>query len=360
MPLGNRNGIALLAVLGALVLLSVIAAAFVTETRTETKLARNAVENAKARALADAGVQRAILELLRPQRRGGPGLLSERPESLGREELEQALTEYGVEAEAAEAVAEAEAEEAWRADGTVYAWDFAGSQVLISVQDEGGKIDLNAAPDELIKGLLIAVGVDEFEAARLTDAIADFRDEDDLKRPSGAEDDDYRAAGMEWDAKDAPFELVDELRQVLGLTREIYDRVAPFVTVYSGRAEVDRAIAPPLVLAALYGGDADAAAAEEAGAPPLGPEEEEEHRAFTGRLDTPGAVPPRRGRVETPFAAPASTAPAFTVRAEAEAPSGAVFVREAVVGLTRQADRPFTVLAWRRDQPQAPLPEQPE
>ena len=46
----GRNGIALVAVLWVLVLLSIIAAAFLHETRTETKLARNLVDNAKARA----------------------------------------------------------------------------------------------------------------------------------------------------------------------------------------------------------------------------------------------------------------------------------------------------------------------
>ncbi len=62
---GSR-GIALVIVLWGLVLLAVIAAAFTTETRTGVTLARNLVENAKARALADAGVYRAILGLLAP------------------------------------------------------------------------------------------------------------------------------------------------------------------------------------------------------------------------------------------------------------------------------------------------------
>ena len=37
----------------------------------------------------------------------------------------------------------------------------------ISIQDEAGKIDLNHAPDELLKGLFISVGVDEREASAL-------------------------------------------------------------------------------------------------------------------------------------------------------------------------------------------------
>ena len=38
----------------------------------------------------------------------------------------------------------------------------------------------------------------------------------------------------------------------------------------------------------------------------------------------------------------------FTVRAEAVTETGAVFVREAVAGLTGDSDRPFEVYAWRQ------------
>ena len=48
----GARGIALVVVLWMLTLLAVIAASFTTTTRTETRLARNLVENAKAEALA--------------------------------------------------------------------------------------------------------------------------------------------------------------------------------------------------------------------------------------------------------------------------------------------------------------------
>ena len=60
-------------------------------------------------------------------------------------------------------------------------------------------------------------------AAALVDAIVDFRDEDDLHCLQGAEDRDYADAGLPRGAKDAAFEAVEELQQVLGMTREIYD-----------------------------------------------------------------------------------------------------------------------------------------
>ena len=62
---GQRaGGIALVVVLWTLLLLSLIAAGFLALTRTEVHLARNALDNARAEALADAGVYRGIQALL--------------------------------------------------------------------------------------------------------------------------------------------------------------------------------------------------------------------------------------------------------------------------------------------------------
>jgi Tfp pilus assembly protein PilX len=52
---GSNRGIALISVLWITGLLAVMAASFASSTRTETRLARNQEENAKAEALADAG-----------------------------------------------------------------------------------------------------------------------------------------------------------------------------------------------------------------------------------------------------------------------------------------------------------------
>ena len=43
-----------------------------------------------------------------------------------------------------------------------------------------------------------------------------------------------------------------------------------------------------------------------------------------------------------------SDIPIYTIRAEAHTESGAVFVREAVVELTREADQPFRFHAWKQ------------
>lgn len=340
-------------VLWVLMLLALIAASFIRTTRTEVNLTRNLIENAEAEALADAGVYRAVLALLAPQT-GGPidvglesliRLGSENP-AVARRRLEQGLR-AGLEAgnpvpEAPETAETPETvgafTETWRADGTVYAWAFGGGELRISIQDEGGKIDLNGAPDAFLRGLFLAaawtgpdgeiLGLDESEADALVDAIRDFADADDLARLNGAEDDDYQAAGLPWGAKDAAFTAVEELQQVLGVTAPLYEAVAPALTVHSRSKGIDAKSAPREVLMALPGSEAaavDAHLAARADAPEgAGP-------AFLG---AEGLSARSRRRV-------------YTIHAEARAPGGAVFAREAVVRLGGGA-RGYRIVAWKQ------------
>lgn len=140
----------------------------------------------------------------------------------------------------------------WRPDGRPYLWQYAGAQIEVRITDESGKLDLNEADATLLSGLLRALGSDSGEAARLAGAIVDWRDRDSLSQPSGgAEDADYAAAGRDYGAKDAPFESIAELQQVLGFTPALYAKIASCVTVYSRTARPDPAFAPAAVLDAM-------------------------------------------------------------------------------------------------------------
>src|SRR5690606_32216328 len=87
------------------------------------------------------------------------------------------------------------------------------------------------------------------------------------------EDPDYAAAGRAYGAKDAVVESVAEVEQVLGMVPDLYARVAPYLTVYSGRTQPDTTFAPGMVLQAM-GLDAEPLLAQRAawdpatGAPP--------------------------------------------------------------------------------------------
>src|SRR5581483_173179 len=97
-----------------------------------------------------------------------------------------------------------------------------------------GRIDLNSAAEQLLKNLLrTSGGVDDDAAAHIVDAMLDWRDADDIKRPNGAEAADYEAAGLKYKPSNAPFETVAELQRVMGMTPEVYARIADSLTVHT-------------------------------------------------------------------------------------------------------------------------------
>ena len=140
----------------------------------------------------------------------------------------------------------------WRPDGSPQAWQFGEAEVEVMLVDENGRVDLNHADYALLEALLRRVGVEAAPAQRMAGAVVDWRDPDPLTQPAGGgEDADYASAGLPYGAKDAPFESVAELEQVLRFTPEVYDLLRPHVTVFSGRARPDAAFASAEVLDAM-------------------------------------------------------------------------------------------------------------
>lgn len=149
-------------------------------------------------------------------------------------------------------VVELDPQRQWRPDGTEQAWRFGDVPVTVRIVDESGKVDINLAEPPLLIGLMRAVGVEQDQARRLASAILDWRDPDPLSQPEGgAEDPQYAADERPYGAKDAPFESSAELLLVLGFTPELYAKLAPHITVYSGQAQPNQEYAQAEVLEAM-------------------------------------------------------------------------------------------------------------
>ncbi len=100
--------------------------------------------------------------------------------------------------------------------------------------DEERRVNLNTAPPEWLKRLFIAAaGVREREAEDLAAAIADWRDPDTDERSGGAERFYYQSLRDAYDCKDGPFENVEELLLLRGMTPAVYRAIEPLVTVHS-------------------------------------------------------------------------------------------------------------------------------
>jgi general secretion pathway protein K len=106
-----------------------------------------------------------------------------------------------------------------------------GFEVGMRVEDETAKFNLNAvvySTDELhenayhaFRRLLAALSIDE----GLADRVADWIDKDAVPRLADSED----------GAKNAPLFSVDELLQMPGMEKEVYDKLLPYVTVFGIR-----------------------------------------------------------------------------------------------------------------------------
>jgi general secretion pathway protein K len=141
---------------------------------------------------------------------------------------------------------------AWVADGRPYPWRLGAAELEIRIVDESAKIDLNAADATLLASLFRVLDVEGERADAVAGAIVDWRDGDPLTQPmGGAEDPQYAQAGLPYGAKDAPFETVAEVEQVLGMDRALFEKAAPHLTVFSGLPQPDQSFASGEVLQAL-------------------------------------------------------------------------------------------------------------
>ena len=287
-----QRGIALIIVLWITTLLMLIASSFIYAMRTDVNIVSNSLARARLEAAADAAVQRGIFEMFKP------------PQLPGR----------------------------WTTDGVAQMWSFQGVSVDVSMTDESGKIDINTAADELLRGLFLAQGIKEDEAAAITDAILDWRDQDSLKRLRGAEEAEYLAAGYSYKPANAAFQSNEELRLVMGMTPELYDKVASLITIYSRQPGINASIAARGVLRALPGAtdilvDQYIAQREQA----------------------------RAAKLPLPQFAPAVPRSSFAngiviIRAVASGGAGnegSSFAREAVVMRLATPARPYTFLRWK-------------
>ena len=138
------------------------------------------------------------------------------------------------------------------------------TRVAVRFRSEAARIDLNAAPADLLAGLFTAVGVDSSRAETFAERIVGWRTKatagsdanaagaaDGKEDKAAKEDKLYSEQHMPYPPRHAPFDNALELSLLPGVSLAVVERVLPFVTVFSGRAEVDVSSADPTVLAAL-------------------------------------------------------------------------------------------------------------
>ncbi|MFC1666926.1 general secretion pathway protein GspK [Candidatus Omnitrophota bacterium] len=119
--------------------------------------------------------------------------------------------------------------------------------------DEERKININTADRAILERLFrVALNFHEIEAQELAASLIDWRDSDsELSIPLGsAEDRYYRNLQYPYEAKDAAFEVLEEVLLVNGMTRDIFKNIRYYVTIY-GNGRINVNTAPKEVFLAL-------------------------------------------------------------------------------------------------------------
>jgi general secretion pathway protein K len=201
-PVSPRDkGFALVIVIWALLLLSVLGSSFLLEARAARTIANTAAAQFMARMVADGAINRAIMSLLDP-----------------RDPLRLSL------------------------DGTPREIQLLGQKILLSCESEAGKIDLNGAPHNLLTLLFRGQALDVDEAEFVAKQVELWR-----SLPRNASEEAavalYRDAGRSYGPRFGMFRSIGELRLVIGMNDALQSAVAPFITVWSGNGTADLSVA---------------------------------------------------------------------------------------------------------------------
>ncbi len=225
----NEKGIALILVLWIMMLLIVVTFAFSVMVRTEVFSTITFKEQLENKYLAEAGLQKAMLEIL--YRNANKHLAPNNDEA-----------------------------DVCKTDGSFRPSQMDDGHFLFAITDESGKINLNLMTDAsgvVLNNLLLHLGVEKEQADTIVDSILDWKDADDLHRLSGAENDYYRSLPAPYSAKDAPFDTLEELLLVKGMTRTVLygtdekPGLLQYLTLYSPSDKINIHVAKAELLRAI-------------------------------------------------------------------------------------------------------------
>jgi general secretion pathway protein K len=138
-----------------------------------------------------------------------------------------------------------------------FGFRLAHAGVAVSFISEAARIDLNFASPQLLANFFAALGTQPQQAEQYAQRIAGWTRKPKETASLAAEPDNeealYRAAGRTYSPRGAPFAHIDELSLVLDLPPDLIERAKPFLTIYSGKPQIDVLDAAPEVLAAIPG-----------------------------------------------------------------------------------------------------------
>jgi general secretion pathway protein K len=258
----SRRGFALIIVLWGLVLLALLGTAIGGSGRSTSKITRNLLSNAEAEAAADGAVFQTAFHLMDSS------------------------------------------DGAWKPGGPARELRIGNIPVTVEIADTAGKINPNTAQAPVLQALLTVLGQPQDRAQALALAIIAWRGGDQTITQEALAD-SYRAAGISYLPPRLPFESIEEIGLVQGMTPALFAQLEPHLSI-DQTAPADPAAADPIVRQAM------------------------------SRLPTPPPAPP-----PSPF-----TLRTLVVQATATGPGDARFTRRAVLRLGPSLPQGYAVIRW--------------
>ena len=216
----DDGGYALVFVLWIVILLAVIGSSLIHAIRVDKSSVSLEMDDLSASLIADGGINRVIISLVDPSD-----------------------------------------ERRWCLDGTRQDVSVEGGSASVRVTSEAGRVDLNAAPANILASILAAGGATPSDSIAIAARIIAWRS----PRSFEAEDpavEPYREAGRSYGPRHGPFRSVGELRMILGVTDQMEAAAAPQITIYTNSPNIDIAVAPDQLLRTLAGSGNQFAEAE--------------------------------------------------------------------------------------------------
>lgn len=204
--LQNQRGIALLLILWIITFLTVICAEFSWTMRTEIAITTNYREGVQAYYTAEAGINRAIIELMRTASSRGVKKS---------DEVEEGDNESSF----------------WEPGAGSYSFKLNDGMCEVTIEDEGNKIGLNSFlkkakknPALLKKLLKDKIGLEGERLDIVADSMIDWWDKDhNITGVNGTEDAYYEALDTPYECRDSEeIPVVGELLLIRGIDEEIF------------------------------------------------------------------------------------------------------------------------------------------
>lgn len=222
-PAGER-GIALLLVLWVIVFLAFVCAEFSWTMRTETSTAANFKEGMQAYYAAEAGINRAVIELLRVSAEMGGSSRAVPEDDAASEDATVGDPETGEEAAVYDEL------QLWVAGGGPYRVELGDFYCEVSIIDESNKVNINeflnqskSDPTRLKSLLASQVGLEGEELDTVADSLIDWWDKDSNETGLfGAEDSFYESLDPPYVCRNGDMPVIEDCLLVRGVTERVF------------------------------------------------------------------------------------------------------------------------------------------